>query len=319
MKEDIKLNKPNEKQGSQTILLQKNIFSLENEKERFIQNLYDFIEPLNFEQLQIMGRPKANFKDIIKSLLIMSYHGMSYRRTQSDLKKMFEEDLLKSIPPRSTLNDYANNESTKLMLEKLIQISSLFFKENEDTMMFDSTWFGLRMYTGGFKKVHDKKNVNFNQTRKLHISCLKNSKAICCAKTTEGKRHDCPLFEELVKIPIKNGFEIKTVLADSGYMSKDNYALCQELGISNAFIDLRSNVTGKNAGSNLWRESIKLWKEQKEVWHETYRFRVLIEGIFSAIKRKNLNYLRSRKETAQDVEILLKCLVYNLTVIGKYS
>jgi len=37
------------------------------------------------------------------------------------------------------------------------------------------------------------------------------------------------------------------------------------------------------------------------------------------MKRKNLNYLRSRKEVAQDVEVLLKALVYNLTIIGKYS
>lgn len=301
------------------IALQRNALSLEHEKEKFIQNLCHFIEPLNFEQLQMMGRPKANFKDILKAMCLMSYHGMSYRRTQSDLKWMFEQELIKYTPPRSTLNDYANNENTKSILEKLIQISSLFFQANEDTIILDSTWFGLRMYTGGYRKVHDKKNVNFNQTRKLHISCLKNSKIICYAKTTEGKRHDSPLFEKLVKNPMKNGFNIKIILADSGYMSKNNYALCQELGISNAFIDLRKNVTGKNAGSNLWRESVKLWKEQKEIWKNTYRFRVIVEGVFSAMKRKNINWLRSRKENAMDVEILLKCLVYNLTIIGKYS
>ena len=89
------------------------------------------------------------------------------------------------------------------------------------------------MYSGGFKRVHDKKNVNFEQTRKLHISCLKNSKVITYAKTTLGKKHDCPFFEELVKNPIKNGFKIKTILADSGYMSKSNHFLCQELGITN--------------------------------------------------------------------------------------
>jgi hypothetical protein len=48
-------------------------------------------------------------------------------------------------------------------------------------------------------------------------------------------------------------------------------------------------------------------------------FRALVEGVFSAIKRKHLNYLRSRNETAQDIELLLKCLVYNITVIGRYS
>ena len=74
------------------VSLQKNLLTLEQEKERFINNLCDFIEPLNFELLQVLGRPKANFKDVIKALCMMSYNGMSYRRTQSDLKKMYEED-----------------------------------------------------------------------------------------------------------------------------------------------------------------------------------------------------------------------------------
>ncbi len=140
------------------VALQPNKLTLEHEKEKFINNLCDFVESLNFEQLQVMGRPKANFKDILKAFLVMSYNGMSYRRAQSDLKKMYSEGLIQSIPPRSTLNDYANNESTKFLIEKLIQVSALFFAENEDTIILDSTWFGQRMYTGGFRKVHDKKH-----------------------------------------------------------------------------------------------------------------------------------------------------------------
>ncbi len=48
-----------------------------------------------------MGRPKANFKDIPKALCLMSYNGRSYRRTRSDLKWMFENELIKSIPPQT--------------------------------------------------------------------------------------------------------------------------------------------------------------------------------------------------------------------------
>lgn len=106
---------------------------------------------------------------------------------------------------------------------------------------------------------------------------------------------------------------------DAGYNSKKNYALCKELGIFDTYIDFKSHNVIRRAKSELWREKLRLYREQKEIWQETYRFRVIIEGVFSAIKRKNLNYLRSKKEVAQDVEILLKCLVYNLTVIGKYS
>jgi len=301
------------------VALQKNKLSLEQEKERFINNVCDFVEPLNFEQLQVMGRPKANFKDIIKSMCVMSYNGMSYRRTQSDLKRMYSEGLIQSIPPRSTLNDYANNWDTKSLIEKLIQVSALFFNDNEDTVILDSTWFGQRMYTGGYRKVHDKRSGSLYKVRKLHIACLKNSKVIAYAKATAGTKHDCPFFEEFVSTVIKNGFKIKTLLADSGYSSKNNYALCRDNGISNVFIDFRSNSNIKRAKSDLWREKLRLYREQKEIWNQTYRFRVIVEGVFSAIKRKNLNYLRSKKEVAQDVETLLKCLVYNLTIIGKYS
>jgi len=87
----------------------------------------------------------------------------------------------------------------------------------------------------------------------------------------------------------------------------------------NTFIDFKSNNQVRRAKSDLWREKLRLYREKKEIWNQTYRFRVVIEVIFSSIKRKNLNYLRSKKETAMDVELLLKALVYNITIIGKYS
>lgn len=317
MEAQTKLNLRTETE--QVIALQPNKLTLEHEKERFITNLCDFIEPLNFEQLQLMGRPKANFKDVLKALCLMSYNGMSYRRTQTDLRWMLENELINYVPPRSTLNDYANNLNTKNLIEKLIQVSALFFQENEDTTILDSTWFGERMYSGGYRKVYDKKNAPLGKVRKLHIACLKNSKIIACAFATKGTRHDSPIFQELIAKLKSNGFQIKTLLADAGYSGKNNYALCKELGILNVFIDFKSNATLSRAKSDIWREKLKLYKEQKDVWNQTYRFRVIVEGIFSAIKKKHLNYLRSKKETAMDVEVLLKALVYNLTIIGKYS
>lgn len=317
MELQTKINYPEELKP--VIALQKNRYSLEQEKERFITNMCDFIEPLNFDQFQIMGRPKANFRDILKSILIMSFNGMSYRRTQSDLKKMYEEGLLTYIPPRSTLNDYINNEETKNLIERLIQISALFFNDNEDTLIVDSTWFGERMYSGGYRKVYDKKHAPLEKVRKLHIGCLKNSKIIAYAKATKGTKHDSPIFEDILIGIRSRGFNIKTLIADAGYSGKNNYALCKDNGINNVFIDFKSNATLRRAKSDVWREKLKLYKEHKEIWNQTYRFRVIVEGIFSAIKRKNLNYLRSKKEIAMDVEVLLKALVYNLTIIGKYS
>ncbi len=62
-----------------------------------------------------------------------------------------------------------------------------------------------------------------------------------------------------------------------------------------------------------------MYKNNPEKWHENIRYRVIVEGVFSAIKRKNTNYLRGRKENSQDCELLLKCLVYNLTLLRKFE
>jgi transposase len=204
-------------------------------------------------------------------------------------------------------------------LEKLITISALFFNDNENTLIIDSTWLSTRMYRGGYKIVHDKKNVNFGETRKLHIGCLKNSKIIAFARATAGEIHDNPVGREIIQEVANAGFNLTSVLADAGYRSKETYALCKELGILDPYINFTRNVGTKRAKSDLWQERVKMWKEQPEIWHEAYRYRVLVEGVFSTIKRKQQNWLRSKNELAQDIELLLKCLVYNLTVIGKYS
>ncbi len=293
--------------------------SLEREKEMFISSLCSFVDSLNLDNIQLEGRPRSNMKDVLKSLLMMSFHGFSYRRTKSDLKKMHEENLLEKVLPKSTLNDYANKKDTLSLLSQLVQLSALFFIENEDTLILDSTTFPLKMYAGGHKKVYNKKLAALEKCRKIHVACLKNSRAIAYVKATAGTVNDSPLFEELVRGVVKNGFVINSLLADAGYSSKNNYAICKELGIIDSYIDFRSNAGSKRGKSDLWRDKIRLFKENKELWHESYRFRVLIEGIFSVLKKKSLNYLRSRNETAQDVELLLKCLVYNLTLLGKYQ
>ena len=305
--------------GSSVVKLNKNPRALEFEKEKFIQSLQSFLEPLDFEILQVRGRPKVDMKTVIASLLLMSFNGYSYQRTQTDLKELTEKEVIRKVIPKSTLNDYANDENVKNLLTKLIPLSAMFFNDNENTLLLDSTWLATRMYSGGYKIVHDKVHVNYGETRKLHVGCLKNSRVICYAVTSAGNVNDSPVGREIIEKVSKAGFNITKVLGDAGYLSKETYALCKELGILDPYINFRKNCKIRNGGSDLWKDKLKMWKDTPQAWNESYRYRVLIEGVFSAMKRKQQNWLRSKTELAQDIELLLKCLVYNLTIIGKYS
>lgn len=298
-------------------LKQKN--NLENEKQNLIEVMNYFIDSVDFEEKYEFGRPKTSISDIVKSLLMMSYHGFSYRRAESDLREMRNKGIIKFLPKRATLNKYMQDREFLERIEGLIQLSALMFVDYEDTLIIDSSWLAMRMYTGGYRKVYDKKSTPLQKCRKIHIACLKNSKIIACAKTSLGTEHDSPFFKEMLVKVLRIGFNIKNLLADAGYCSKDNYAFCDAYNINNVFIDFKAKSGFRHPKSKTWRNQLKLFQNNRELWHEKYRFRVLVEGIFSAIKRKHVNYLRARNKIAQFNELLLKCLVYNLEVIGRYS
>jgi len=287
---------------------------LEKEKTNFMKVVCNFLDHFEFEEDQINGRPKTNPRETLKHLLVMSYNAMSYRRAISDLQILYDQGFIQKIISRSTLNDYSNNSNTITLLERLIQISATFFKENEDTLIVDSTWFSERMYGGGYKVVHGSK-TGLTNTRKIHVGILKNSKVICYAKATHGTFHDSPAFKDIL-IESSKIFNLKFCLGDKAYCSKDNYILCNEREIT-AFLDFKKNCRTSGGKSSLWRNQIDIWRDKPEVWKESYRFRVTIEAVFSVIKKKHNSYLRSKKQTSRDVEMLLKCLVYNLTLIGK--
>jgi hypothetical protein len=306
------------RQKQQLIQLELQENTLEHEKFKFLRTTCEFIESIDFEERRKVGKPQMPIKDILKSVLIMSYNSMSYRRAHSDLIELYNKKLISRIPRRSTLNKYMCLEKIRKIIERLIQVSALVFIDNEDTLICDSTWLSHSQYGGGYIVVHNKENAPLDKCTKMHVVCLKNSKAIAFVKATKGTVHDCPIFKELIMSVVRNGFNIRNILADSGYLSKDNYALCNNLNIENTFIDFKSNSKLQEKGRSLWAKQLKMFLKDNDLWHEKYRFRVVIEGIFSAIKKKQTTYLRSRKEISRQNELLLKALVYNLCIIGRY-
>jgi DDE family transposase len=109
-------------------------------------------------------------------------------------------------------------------------------------------------------------------------------------------------------------FAIDEVYADKMYCTRDNYNFARRLGIE-AFLDFRSNVTGKSKGSPEWRTKFKLHRDQEEVFDSHYHRRSNIEAVISSIKAVLSQKIRSRDPVAQVNEILLKVLIHNIDVL----
>ena len=163
--------------------------TLEAEKSNFLIAMCNFLDTLEFDNNKM--------PNILKHLLIMSYNSTSYRRALSDIDILFDKGFLSKKMSRSTLNRYSNMPNMITILERLIQVSAMFYKE-ESTLIVDSTWFGEKMYVGGCKTVHNNKQGLYN-TRKIHVGILKDSKIICYAKATKGTSHDSPVFKDIIK------------------------------------------------------------------------------------------------------------------------
>ncbi len=295
---------------------------LEKEKENFMAVMNEFIDGINLEEEQIFGRPKIDYKTILKSLLIVSYHNFSYRRACTDIENLGRQGFITQVPKRSTVAKYMLDSEITKILQKLISHSARSFADVDHTIIFDSSWFShhINFCVAHKRKINQRKLdlPPHYKTRKLHIACFVKSKMIVSALVSPGTQHDSPFFKILLKDIMDNGFNVKKILADKGYMSRRSMELCEDYGITEVFIDFKKNASFKRPKSTLWKKRLKLFQEEPELWQESFRFRVLIESLFSGMKRKHNGFLRSKKEISMDNEILLKAFVHNLTILGKF-
>lgn len=293
---------------------------LQNEWIRFKDLVGSIVEGLPEFPCHEGCRPALHKKDILLALLIRAYRGLSYRRVHSDLLEAQAAGLLEYIPSRPTLNRAMLDPELTTALTTLIERTAAPFYASEDTAIIDSTWMNIDAYSSAVRMKRAGtlyKDGWVSRSRKLHLCILKKSRIIGAAMVSDGVSADTSFFKELLLRTFQQGFNLTSVLADAAYSSKSNYAFCHDLGIANAFLDFKKNQVPRRSKSLLYRKQLHLFRDNKTEWHSHYRFRPLIESVFSETKRKFKHHLMGRKVASMDNELLLKAVVYNLTSLSR--
>ena len=114
-----------------------------------------------------------------------------------------------------------------------------------------------------------------------------------------------PLFESTADRFNIVGADIE---ADKGYLSDTNLRAITEAG-AHPFVPFKSNTTGK--GSPLWERLYAQFILNRELWDSRYHVRSQSESVFSSVKAKSGDAVRSKSETGQTNEVLLKFLCHN--------
>src|SRR3989338_5020076 len=210
---------------------------------------------------------------------------------------------LKRIPKKSTFHDWLNLFDTKLIRE-LINFS--VDKSNLKVVAIDGsgvqTNFQSPYYQKRLKELGEKIKNNYH---KLDIIVdVYRKKQILDYSFLLKNRHDSFVANKLLK---KTKCRRCKILADKGY---PNYNFIEMSKIKqNNFISPPKNYGEKCRHNNLKRgRKIRNFESNKPI----YRRRVIVESVFSSLKRKQILKLRSRRGYMKKREMGWHILYYNI-------
>jgi len=282
-----------------------------NEKLIFMRLLKDLCD--NVEQpLYKFGRPTLPFNDMLFGSIMKTYTGFSLRRFMSDMKIAKEFGLIYKVPCYSSLSNFMNKAEVKQILEQLIIISSLPLKEVEKDFTIDSSGFSTSRFARWFDYKWGKER-KYKVWLKAHLISGVKTNIITGVKITEGYRGDSPQLKGLVKKTAEN-FNISEVSGDKAYLSRENFKVIEECG-GTPFIPFKKNVSGKRSGSKIWKKMYHFFMYKQMEFLEHYHKRSNSETVFHMIKAKFGSHIKSKKQTAQFNEMLIKILCHNICCV----
>jgi len=110
-----------------------------------------------------------------------------------------------------------------------------------------------------------------------------------------------------------SGRDLKEVTADKGYLSKQNLDLSDGLGAT-PFVPFQTNSIAGEAGT-VWEKMFLYYQFRRDDFLTRYHQRSNAESVFSAMKRKFGDYVRSKTDAAMVNEVLCKFLAHNICVV----
>ena len=274
--------------------------------------------------VQGRGHPRVPLKDLVFCATQKVYSQLGLREARHLFAQAKGESKIEHAPSFSLPSIMLNREDVTPILKHLIAKSALPLATMEHEFGIDSTGFRTTCFGAWNREVHGDRRVN--QYLKAHALCGINTHIVVQVEITDKNGADYPQFEPLVR-GASHEFVVKRLLADKAYTGRSNYSLAEELGFE-FFSPFRINDTprptsskrslhepGRRPSSRLWQKMWHFFQMHLDRFNEVYHQRSNVEAVFSAIKRKFGETLKSRNQTAQVNELLCKILAYNITVL----
>ena len=275
----------------------------------------DFLDNWRAE-LKIMNKGKEGAKylypnSLISLLATVHVYLLPYRQLEGFLRMMsiHIEKLQEAVPDYTTM--WWRVVKVKVHLNPKINL-----EKDPITIAVDST--GIKVTNRG-EWIREKWNNNSNNKRrgfiKIHIAVNVRTKKVLSMEVTKEDVYDGKMLKKLVNNVVSENNDVKKVLADGAYDSKDNFMYLDRMGVE-PVIRVRRNSSIK-ANICMSRKMVvieqlrdmKWWKKKHE-----YGMRWIAESAFSSMKRMFGEYVSSVKWNNIVNELLLKASIYNMFI-----
>ena len=281
------------------------------EKRRFVELLADLCSTVSQPPQEGRGRPRLPLSDMVFASVYKVYVGFSSRRFTSDLRDAYTEGLIDSKPHFTSVNRYLANPALTAILKEFVSVSSLPLKGIETDFAVDASGFS----TSRFVRWYDRKYRRDTQARewfKCHLVCGVKTKIVTAVDISGWTVHDSYFFVPLIKRTAQN-FDISEVAADKAYLGHWNMETVEEAG-GTPYIPFKTNtVVPKDDG--IWAKMYHLFMFNREEFMRHYHKRSNAESVFSMVKGKFGDSVRSKSDVGQINEVLAKMLCHNMCVL----
>lgn len=225
---------------------------------------------------------------------------------------------LSYVPNYQVASRLFNRPSTTAQLLHLIRFTASVLADLEEggTIAVDSTGFCTTCRGSYCTEHHDPSRRH--AWVKAHLVIGVHTHLVLAVRITDESGADAPQFLPLLREVFEAGVRPGTVVADKGYLSRENYSGAASLGLD-PFIPFKVNSRPEPRGSPLWAQKFYQFHARKQEFEDRYHLRSNVESVNSAIKRVLGEELYSHKPLARMNELLAKILVYNIRIIVEES
>ncbi len=197
------------------------------------------------------------------------------------------------------------------MPPELDGLQRLPLKSVESQFAIDSSGFSTSRFVKWFNKKYGRETDN-REWVKVHLVCGTQTHIVTAVDISGWAANDSPYFKPLLESTARH-FTISEISADKGYLSHSNADAAARLGAV-PFIPFKVNTFPVNDDSN-WAKMYHWFMFNRENFLTHYHRRSNVETVFSMVKAKFGDAIRSKDDTGQINEVLCKVLCHNICVL----